>query len=80
MENRINQPETCVNQTVLIWAVVVIVEIFIIAYLLPMPFLILAGFIMYGPIKAAMNWPIPTAIENDADKNAQNKPQNDSAS
>lgn len=57
------KPETCINQTVLIWAVVVIIEIFVIAYLLNFPWLILTGFIMYGPIKAAMNWPIPLAIE-----------------
>ncbi len=65
-----NQPETCINQTVLIWAVVVIIEIFIIAHLLNFPWLILAGFIMYSPIKAAMNWPVPQAIEEEPGNNS----------
>lgn len=68
------KPETCINQTVLIWAVIVIVEIFVIAYLLKFPWLILAGFIMYNPIKAAMNWPIPEKIESNQDSsNARNE-------
>jgi hypothetical protein len=67
------KPETCINQTVLIWSVVVIVEIFVIAYLLNFPWLILTGLIMYGPIKAAMNWPIPVGIEAGPAGNDQEK-------
>lgn len=69
------KPETCVNQTVLIWSVVVVIEIFVIAYLLNFPWLILTGFVVYGPIKAAMNWPIPQAIEEKKDETPQNTDQ-----
>lgn len=51
--------EKCINQTLLIWSGVVIVEIFAIAYLMNFPWFILACIIVYGPIKASMNWPMP---------------------
>lgn len=50
------QPETCINQTLVIYSAVVVVEIFIIARLMMFPWLILSALIMYWPIKAAMNW------------------------
>ncbi|GAB4268373.1 MAG: hypothetical protein Kow0029_03710 [Candidatus Rifleibacteriota bacterium] len=53
-----SQPETCINQTLLMWSAVVIVEIFIIAYLMNSPSLALLSIIMAWPGKAAMNWPI----------------------
>ena len=56
--------ELVVNQTLLIWSAVVIVEIFIIAHLLMFPILILAALTMYWPIKAALNWPRPLEKKN----------------
>ncbi len=53
------QPEICVNQTLLLWCGVVIVEIFILAQLMSFPWIILSGFILVSPIKAALNWPKP---------------------
>ena len=52
------QPETQINQTLMIWCGVVIAEIFVIAHLMSAPWLILAAGIMFWPAKAAMNWPI----------------------
>ena len=54
--------QKCINQTLLIWSGVIIVEIFVIAYLMNFPWLILACFIVYSPVKAALNWPMPKQI------------------
>ncbi|KAF1080854.1 MAG: hypothetical protein GQF41_2668 [Candidatus Rifleibacterium amylolyticum] len=51
--------ERVVNQTLLIWSAVVIIEIFVIAHLMAFPVLILTALVMYWPIKAAVNWPKP---------------------
>ncbi|PKL49951.1 MAG: hypothetical protein CVV42_04640 [Candidatus Riflebacteria bacterium HGW-Riflebacteria-2] len=59
--------ERVVNQTLLIWSAVVVIEIFVIAHLMAFPVLILTALIMYWPIKAAVNWPKPL------DKNEQNQ-------
>lgn len=53
------EQEKVINQTLLIWCGVVIVEIVIIAALLKFPLLAFAAFIMYWPVKAAMDWPAP---------------------
>lgn len=60
-----NQTETkiVVNQTLLIWCGVVIIELFIIAQLMQSPLVIFAGFILFWPIKAAMNWPLEVPAE-----------------
>jgi len=55
------QRELVVNQTLLIWSAVVIIEIFVIAQLMNFPVLILCALTMFWPIKAAMNWPKPLA-------------------
>jgi hypothetical protein len=60
-----SQPEIYINQTLLIWSIAVIIEIFVIAYLLFSPWLIFTAFIMYWPIKAAMNWQIAAESENE---------------
>lgn len=57
------EQETVVNQTLLIWAGVVIAEIFVIAHLMQFPWIILASAIMYWPISAALNWPAPVNEE-----------------
>ncbi len=62
--------EKVINQTLLIWSAVVIVEIFVIASLMQSPLLVFSAFIMYWPIKAAMNWPAPL----EAPVNAEEKP------
>ncbi len=51
--------ERVINQTLLIWSSVVIIEIFVIAHLMAFPVLILTALTMYWPIKAAVNWPKP---------------------
>ena len=61
--------EKCINQTLLIWSGVVIVEIFAIAYLMNFPWLILACIILYGPLKASMNWPIPAKAQEKISEN-----------
>ncbi len=59
--------ERVVNQTLLIWSAVVVIEIFVIAHLMAFPVLILTALTMYWPIKAALNWPKPL------DKSEQNQ-------
>ena len=53
------EQEKVINQTLLIWVGVVIVEIFVIAHLMQFPLLIFCAFIMYWPGRAALNWPAP---------------------
>lgn len=63
------QQEKVINQTLLIWCGVVIIEIFVIAHLMQFPMLVLTAFIMYWPGRAALNWPAPgPEVENPADK------------
>ncbi|MFZ2956956.1 MAG: hypothetical protein WA705_08715 [Candidatus Ozemobacteraceae bacterium] len=50
-----------INQTLLIWCGVVIVELFVVAKLLEFPWILLTGLILFFPIRAAMNWPAPVA-------------------
>ena len=52
-------PKTVVNQTLLIWCGVVIVELFVIAHLMASPMALLFGLVLFFPIRAAMNWPAP---------------------
>jgi membrane protein implicated in regulation of membrane protease activity len=52
-------PEICINQTLLLWCGVVIVEIFILAQLMSFPWIILSALILVSPIKTAFNWPKP---------------------
>ena len=66
-----NKPDKCINQTLLIYCSVVIVEIFIIAYLLSFPWLILACIILYNPIKDAMNWPMPEQLAETTTENKE---------
>ncbi len=60
-----SQQETkiVVNQTLLIWCGVVIIELFVIAHLLQSPLIVFAGFILFWPIKAAMNWSLEVQSE-----------------
>lgn len=53
------EQERVINQTLLIWCGVVIVEFFVIAYLMQFPLLAFASFIMYWPCRAALDWPAP---------------------
>ncbi|NCB37986.1 MAG: hypothetical protein EOM80_04380 [Erysipelotrichia bacterium] len=63
------QQEKVINQTLLIWCGVVIIEVFVIAHLMQFPGLVFAAFIMYWPVKAALEWPAPRAeIDVDAPK------------
>lgn len=54
-----NNTETCINQTLLIYCCIVVVELFVIAYLLSFPWIILTSIILYRPVVEAMNWPMP---------------------
>lgn len=54
--------EMVVNQSVLIWSVIIIFETFVIAYLMNSSVLILAALLMFWPIKAAINWPKPVNL------------------
>ncbi|MBU1106669.1 MAG: hypothetical protein KKB51_08400 [Candidatus Riflebacteria bacterium] len=58
--------ERVVNQTLLIWSAIVVVEIFVIAHLMAFPVLILAAMTMFWPIKAALNWPKPLDKSTDS--------------
>jgi hypothetical protein len=64
------QPEKVINQTLLIWCGVVIVEIFVIAHLMQFPWLVFSAFIMYWPGRAAMNWPAPVEKAENAEPKA----------
>lgn len=66
--------ETVVNQTLLIWSGVVIVEFFIIAHLMAVPAIVFFSLLMAWPIRAALNWPAPSPEEIE-----QNKPDADKA-
>jgi hypothetical protein len=68
------KPETCINQTLIIYSAVVIVEIFIIARLMMFPWLILSALFMYWPIKAAMNWQL-TTDEDETSNTEEKEPQ-----
>ncbi|MDN5280412.1 MAG: hypothetical protein PWR01_4377 [Clostridiales bacterium] len=72
------QPETCINQTLLIWCAVVVVEIFIIAHLMAFPWLIFTAAIMFWPAKAAMNWPLEEALNKAATKDEKQSIANES--
>lgn len=67
-------PRTCINQTLLIWSAIVVVEIFIIAYLMNFPWLIFTAIIMFWPARAAVNWPYPKKqiSDNSQKKSLQN--------
>lgn len=62
------EQEKVVNQTLLIWAGVVIVEVFVIAHLMLFPWLILAAATMFWPLRAALNWPAPVITASDNPK------------
>lgn len=67
------QPETCINQTLLIWCAVVVVEIFVIAHLMSFPWLILTAIVIYWPGKAAMDWPMEEDDETNIEKSEDGK-------
>ena len=54
-------PKTVVNQTLMLWCAVVIVELFVIAHLMASPMVLLFGLVLFLPLRAAMNWPAPVA-------------------
>jgi len=58
--------ERVVNQTLLIWSAIVVIEIFVIAHLMTFPILILTAMVMFWPIKAALNWPKPLDKSNNS--------------
>ncbi|HAE39233.1 MAG TPA: hypothetical protein DCG57_11430 [Candidatus Riflebacteria bacterium] len=62
--------ERVVNQTLLIWSAVVVIEIFVIAHLMAFPVLILTALVMFWPIKAALNWPKPLDKPTDSSASA----------
>ena len=66
------QPETCINQTLVIWCAVVVVEIFVLASLMNFPWIVFMAIIMFWPAKAAMNWPMEE-IEEEKDKNEKSE-------
>jgi len=73
--------ETVVNQTLLIWSGVVIVEFFIIAHLMGSPAIVLFSLLMAWPVRAALNWPAPSAdkveqTKADAEKEIYDAPAN----
>ncbi len=61
--------ETVVNRTLLIWCGIVIVEFFIIAQLMAAPAVVLFSLLMFWPVRAALNWPAPSADDQEQDNN-----------
>lgn len=50
--------KTVINMELLIWCSVVIVELFILSWLVQSFFVLLFGLVLISPIMAAFNWPI----------------------
>jgi len=47
-----------INQTLLIWCGVIIVELFVIAHLMSSALILLFGLVVIPPARAAWNWPL----------------------
>ncbi len=67
------EQETVINQTLMIWVGIVIAEIFVIAHLMQFPGLLLAAFLMYWPARAALNWPAPVPEDESGPDAAENE-------
>lgn len=64
--------DTVINQELLIWCVVVIIELFVLAWLIQSGLVLLIGLILIPPVKAAFNWPIDKeAIEEKIEEIAE---------
>lgn len=67
-----DKQETVINQELLIWCVVVVVELFVLAFLIQSVLVLLIGLVLIPPVKAAFNWPVEEeAIENDTEEIAE---------
>ncbi len=67
-----DKQETVINQELLIWCVVVIVELFVLAFLIQSGLVLLIGIVLIPPCKAAFNWSVEeNAIENDTEEIAE---------
>jgi hypothetical protein len=53
------KPATVINQTVLLWCGVIIVELFVIAHLMGTIWVLLGGLVLIGPLRAGFDWPVP---------------------
>lgn len=63
--------KTLINTELLIWCSVVVVELFILAWLVQSAFMLILGLVLISPILAAFNWPVPTkAIAENTDNTA----------
>lgn len=52
-------PNTVINSTLMIWCGIIIIELFIIAFLINSSMVLLLGLVMFFPMRAAWNWPCP---------------------
>ena len=61
--------KTVINLDILYWCFIVIIELFVIAYLIPSGFVLLFTAVLIPPIWAAFTWPAPEQqVENKEEK------------
>ncbi len=56
--------KTVINMDLLLWCVVVVIELFVIAYLVGSGLVLLFAAVLIPPVWAAFTWPAPKQIEN----------------
>ena len=59
-----NSGKTVVNTSIIGWSLLIIIELFIIAFLVDSGLVLLFSILLISPITAAFNWPAPEQITN----------------
>ena len=74
MDSENNTKNTVINMSVLVWCLVVIIELVILACIIPSPAapcVLLIGLVLYSPITAAFKWRAPKELDTPKAKKAK---------